>query len=310
MTNLFTGILFCFFWCLTDVHSHLLVVPGEAETVYVNDDYESMYEYSTANLYVLNNDYGISDGVLSLRIVDPPKHGKALLVGNDYIQYTPNPGFVGEDRMSYEVCSVHQSCGIGVVDILVRDFDFKPIALNDTVTIVNRRDTVVAVLDNDRDYYDEPWYLQILQGPWHGQAHVVSNTGIHYQPDDGFARADSLQYRVCDADGDCAQAWVLFMNGGSFVFDRFLKLGFSPNGDGINDLLFIKELVGNPKMDFLVYDRAGSVVFSQLNYNNDWNGKANRGVYTGKLLPCGTYLFHLKAEGVAKPLQGYIYVNY
>lgn len=309
MIHFLFGILIYLFSGLMCAHS-LEVVPDDPETVYVNDDYESMYEYSTALVYVLNNDYGISDGVKSLNIVDSPKHGTAIVVGNSYIEYTPNAGFVGEDRFSYEVCSVHQSCGVGVVDILVQDFDFEPLAFYDTVLVVNRMDTVVHVLDNDQYCFDTPLRLHVLKAPWHGQADVVSNTGIHYQPNYGFSRTDSLQYSICDADGDCSQAWVLLVNGGSSVFERFLKLGFSPNGDGINDVLFMKELVGNPQMDILVYDKAGSVVFVDPVYHNDWNGYANRGVHTGKLLPNGTYLFHLNAHGVSKPLQGYIYINY
>lgn len=285
-------------------------LSDEPESVYVNDDFESTFEYHTTILYVLNNDYGFQDGVKSLKIVASPQHGDAKVIDNATIRYTPHPGFTGDDQLTYEVCSVHGKCGKGVVDILVMSYDFVPQAVNDTAKVMSGRRAVVDVLQNDADYYNGPISLQIVQEPKNGVATVLPDYEIQYQPDPSFLRIDSLQYSLCDKDNDCDRAWLFFVNGGSDDFSSFLKFGFSPNGDGINDVLFIKELNGYADMNMMIYDRAGTVVYSDVAYTNSWNGISNIGYHKGRLLPCGTYLFQVQVGGVAKVIRGYVYINY
>lgn len=78
--------------------------------------------------------------------------------------------------------------------------------------------------------------------------------------------------------------------------DRGLPLIFTPNGDGVNDLFIIPELLANPDLfpnnELLVFNRWGQVVFQQLEYDNSWDG---RHFQTGKLLPDGTYFYMLFA---------------
>ncbi len=299
--------------CLIDFAGCLPALDAKGtqqQDVFVNDDFEVMFEYGIAQLNVLNNDYGFDDGVQSLKIVTHPKHGTARVVDRSYIEYSPSLGFVGEDQLTYEVCSANGACGKGIVDIMVLDYDFAPIAINDSVLLVNNRDTLIDVLHNDIGYFDSPWVVHVIQEPKYGKAAVDGNQHVRYQPDSGFSRIDSFQYRICDKDNECDIAWVFLINGGSNNNDGFFKLGFSPNGDGINDVLFIKTLNGNKKLSFLVYDRSGAVVFEDANYSNSWDGYSNRGVHKGKLLPVGTYLFQMEAQGFKKPIQGYIYINY
>lgn len=56
----------------------------------------------------------------------------------------------------------------------------------------------------------------------------------------------------------------------------------SPNGDGKNDFYVIDSLPPNTKVTF--FNRWGNQLYSDENYQNDWNGN-----YMGKLLPTGTY---------------------
>ncbi|RDV13116.1 hypothetical protein DXT99_21090 [Pontibacter diazotrophicus] len=61
--------------------------------------------------------------------------------------------------------------------------------------------------------------------------------------------------------------------------------GFTPNGDGINDRLAIKNLSTLfPGCRVTVYNRWGSLVFESRGYQEPWDG-----THKGKMLPDGTY---------------------
>jgi len=67
--------------------------------------------------------------------------------------------------------------------------------------------------------------------------------------------------------------------------------GFSPNGDGINDLLYIKR-VKNTRVEIHVFTAVGSPVYDNVDYQNDWDGKGSG--MLGGVLPDGTYYFTYK----------------
>lgn len=87
--------------------------------------------------------------------------------------------------------------------------------------------------------------------------------------------------------------------------------GISPNGDLDNDYLVIPCIERFPDNRIKIYNRYGTLIYETNNYNNNWNGKANRGIpESSELLPVGTYFYILEITGIAKPLQGYVYLNY
>ncbi|MFN3952260.1 MAG: gliding motility-associated C-terminal domain-containing protein [Thermaurantimonas sp.] len=59
----------------------------------------------------------------------------------------------------------------------------------------------------------------------------------------------------------------------------------TPNGDGINDVLDLRELLGNQTCELIVKNRYGRIVYSSLPYNHNWGGTDNAGV----ALPDGAY---------------------
>jgi gliding motility-associated-like protein len=77
----------------------------------------------------------------------------------------------------------------------------------------------------------------------------------------------------------------------SAVFVRVYKLltvvnSFSPNGDGVNDNWYIKNIENYPKAEISVYSRYGQRVFKSTGYSSPWDGTEN-----GKKLPAGTYYY-------------------
>lgn len=78
--------------------------------------------------------------------------------------------------------------------------------------------------------------------------------------------------------------------------DVFIPEGFSPNGDGVNDLFIVSRVPLNTRMRLRVFNRWGNTVYESEQYQNDWNGTANVGVVAGvnrQGLPEGTYFYVL-----------------
>jgi gliding motility-associated-like protein len=75
---------------------------------------------------------------------------------------------------------------------------------------------------------------------------------------------------------------------------RFVPTAFTPNGDGLNDR-FEFDFLGATNIDIAIYDRWGSVVYSNPNQLNGitgthgWDGKVN-----GKDAPYDTYVYRMK----------------
>ncbi len=71
---------------------------------------------------------------------------------------------------------------------------------------------------------------------------------------------------------------------------------FTPNGDGINDIFYIKGLKNYPEANLIVFDNMGHVVYrSQGPYVNNWDGTQQVGAdrYMGVALKEGLYFFVL-----------------
>ncbi len=75
----------------------------------------------------------------------------------------------------------------------------------------------------------------------------------------------------------------------------FIPEGFSPNGDGVNDLFVIRGTGANT-IGLEVYNRWGNLVYKNEDYRNNWDGKANTGILiSGDAdgLPVGTYFYKI-----------------
>ena len=73
--------------------------------------------------------------------------------------------------------------------------------------------------------------------------------------------------------------------------DAFVTLpnAFSPNNDGINDLYTLRDVVLCGKMHIRVYNRWGNLVFEDVDWNNQWDGRSGN----GENLPQGTYFIEI-----------------
>ena len=77
----------------------------------------------------------------------------------------------------------------------------------------------------------------------------------------------------------------------------FIPEGFSPNGDGINDLFVIQRVPPGLTIQLDVYNRWGHLVYQNTNYKNDWDGTPNQGgnlADARKGVPDGTYYYQIR----------------
>lgn len=70
-------------------------------------------------------------------------------------------------------------------------------------------------------------------------------------------------------------------------FAAYAPNSFTPNGDGLNDKFEIKG-VGLKKFKLQIFSRWGELLFESDNIENQWDG-----TYKGKLVPRGTYVYHV-----------------
>lgn len=102
---------------------------------------------------------------------------------------------------------------------------------------------------------------------------------------------------VTDANGCSAELSIILTE----PDDLAMPTGFTPNGDGDNDIFIVRGIEGWPNNQITVFNRWGNVVFDQLNYRNDWRGENMQ----GEALPNGTYFVVLRL-GDAHILQNYV----
>lgn len=142
----------------------------------------------------------------------------------------------------------------------------------------------------------------IIGTPNHG-SYSVANGVLTYTPQFGFTGLDSLEYRICDIDGNISTAWVRII-----VEDCKIPNTFSPDGNGKNDTYFIPCLEGKVGARLSVYNRWGAEVYRNENYDNAWDG-----TYRGKNLPDGTYYYILKYNNeiyqYSVEKAGYLIIN-
>jgi uncharacterized repeat protein (TIGR01451 family)/gliding motility-associated-like protein len=76
----------------------------------------------------------------------------------------------------------------------------------------------------------------------------------------------------------------------------FIPEGFSPNGDGINDVFVIRGATGLT-ISLEVFNRWGHMIYKNEDYRNDWDSKPNTGIVVGgdaNGVPSGTYYYVIK----------------
>ncbi len=183
------------------------------------------------------------------------------------------------------------------------------IAVRDYTRLSWAQDTILPVLDNDNlpdDFVTGK--VRITQLPFMGDALPNDDGTVTYTPRDKVSGHDQFVYEVCDAIGNCSSATVTID-----IYDSPILIpeGFSPNGDGINELLNFEGLEAYGVSQLSIFTRTGEIVYTSDDYKNDWDGTYTKGK-TGNFekVPAGTYYYVLKLGGTNRTLKKFIYIGY
>ncbi len=223
------------------------------------------------------------------------------------VQYTGI--LVGTDTACIQVCD-----NFGICDTLIMIVtaipnsppNLLPIAVSDVdTTLINvgvdimvlMNDTINGILTN----------IYFVNNPSHGTVTLNSNMKFSYIPNTDYCDdvvPDVFSYAICNSFGcDTAMVFVLIQCQEDTTNREFeIFNGFSPNGDGMNEVFFIKGIEFYPNNTLCIYNRWGNEVYKAAPYKNDWNG-----TWTNKILPDGTY-FYIFDNGEGKTYHGYLQI--
>ncbi len=127
------------------------------------------------------------------------------------LRYVPNENKCGEDSFTYRASDGEVFTDPTTVSISVRCVDDPPDASDDEAATDEDTSVTVDVLANDSDPDGDldSTSVRVATSPGSGSA-VLAGTSIEYTPDDDFFGSDSFTYEVCDLEGQCSTATVLW----------------------------------------------------------------------------------------------------
>lgn|GEM_PF-3204925 len=146
---------------------------------------------------------------------------------------------------------------------------------------------------------------------WTGPDGFISNKD---KPLITQANADKMGTYMLEVrdDHNCKATESLTVSLGACEPQLTIPEGFSPNGDGVNDVFIIRGLSNYPNHSIVIFNRWGQKVFQAAPYNNDWRGVSQYGIVavgTGELLPEGTYFYLMDKNNGEEPIKGSIYLK-
>ena len=282
------------------------------------DDAVETYVNTPLNIEPLLNDIDVDNEGLEFTIIDDADYGATTIIFGEAVFYEPFPCVYGEDCFIYKICKIGSDiyCDTATVCVDVQTTNFNPpSALNDTATVVVIDTIDIPVLLNDFDGDGDAMIVsEIIADGMTGTATINADNTIKYIP--FVVGTDDFRYVVCDNNCPpyCDTAYVHMKIEEPEIPAEAIHVpnSFSPNGDGINDMLTIEGLESGIKYNVNIYDRNSSLVFEKekLATSDVWDGTSNvEFISSSGNVPEGTYFYVIRIEGLPDPLSGFIVVK-
>ena len=120
-----------------------------------------------------------------------------------------------------------------------------------------------------------------------------------------FNPEEDADYQVCISDSlqcftECYSVNIVV----EFAYTLDIPSAFTPEGDPVNRIVFVRGLGIRNLVEFSIYNRWGEKLFTTDDINQGWDG-----YYDGKLQPVDTYVYYVEAEmydGTIKTKKGHI----
>ncbi len=162
-----------------------------------------------------------------------------------------------------------------------------PDAFPDTVDVPFGQSTEFTVVSNDL-VPPNGFTIVIVSSTQKGNVLNLGNGSFRYSPNVGFVGTDMMTYRICSIEcpEECSETTVTLKVGNED--DCFVPTLFTPNNDGVNDILVVPCLETDryPKNKITIFNQWGNVVYSASPYDNNWDG-----THSGSPLPVSTYFY-------------------
>ena len=145
-----------------------------------------------------------------LRVKDQPADGQAERLPDGTVRYSPDPGFTGTNRFTYDYCGEvpgvrrRTACPSATVTVDVTEDkppppEPEPVDDPDETTLRDRP-VVVDVMGNDRN--PDAARLRVKDQPADGQAERLPDGTVRYSPDPGFTGTGTFSYDYCGSVAD------------------------------------------------------------------------------------------------------------
>ncbi len=286
---------------------YLMLAHVNYEPVAVDDHFTTPEDVAFTGDVSLN-DTPSFDGGNVWAVANQPAHGSVTMNPDGTFTYTPDPDFNGTDSFVYSICDGDGDgdCVQATVTMTVTSVNDIPFAENDVVEL--NLDGVLDgnVSENDTPSGDGGNVWSVVTQPANGTLLFNMDGTYTYTPNLDFNGTDGFTYKLCDADGDCAQATVT-INMVDVVLPNQI---FTPNGDGQNDIFYIEGIDLYPGNRLRIFNRWGNIVYEKSGYRNEtgWDGYSNVNKVGSAALPVGTY-FYVLEYGNKKHKTGYVYLD-
>lgn len=175
------------------------VTPGAGNTPPVaNDDFLSTPVDTPVTLAdPLANDSDPDGDPLTTLFVADPLNGSADLNPDGSVTYTPNPGFVGVDEITYVVGDGTDTTP-GAIIVTVGGGNTPPDAVDDSATTAVATPVTLTPLANDTDGNGDTLTVSALGTPSTGTAVLNGDGTVTYTPPAGFTGVATVPYTITD----------------------------------------------------------------------------------------------------------------
>ena len=187
----------------TTTSTGTVTIEVQNEAPVVGDDSYTVHAGQVLTVAALDgllaNDTDADGDSLNVQSIEAPANGTLNIATDGSFTYTPDPGFVGTEELTYTV-SDGTTTSTGTVTIEVRNE--APVVGDDSYTVRAGQALTVAALDgllaNDSDADGDPLNVQSIEAPANGTLNIATDGSFTYTPDPGFVGTEELTYTVSD----------------------------------------------------------------------------------------------------------------
>ncbi|SMO58424.1 T9SS type B sorting domain-containing protein [Solitalea koreensis] len=258
----------------------------------------------------------------SLSIVQAPTNGVAALTFDNKIQYTPNAGFYGQDKLKFVVCDTKGACTEQYITINVlriqADLSVLKISQGENIQMNQEFEYLIKAINHGSNDATKVLVKDVLPASLEFVSALSTRGSFTYDQliktltwDIGDLKVygqEVITIKVRSKTGGTVTNTATISgveydanltNNSStdsrYIYGLSIPTAFTPNGDNVNDY-FVIPGIEEVQNSIFIYNRWGDEVYRKNNYQNNWNGSS---------LPSGTYYYVLKVKDKDNKWDGY-----